>query len=209
MTGEPADCAWLMTLRAYLAGPDIFLPAAQQWAERKKSICAHHGLVGVSPLDHPADESPGWAALPDWRRIAARNEVLIRSCDIMIANLTPFRGPSADVGTVYEVGFMRALGRPVYGYATTAEPFTRRTLDFAAAHGGTTTNADGFRRDADGLLIEQFGRFDNLMIEAGILDSGGVLIVEEIPTAQRWTDLAVFERCVSAAAASCAQRTGD
>jgi nucleoside 2-deoxyribosyltransferase len=205
MTGEPADCAWLMTLRAYLAGPDIFLPAAQQWAERKKSICAHHGLVGVSPLDHPADESPGWAALPDWRRIAARNEVLIRSCDIMIANLTPFRGPSADVGTVYEVGFMRALGRPVYGYATTAEPFTRRTLDFAAAHGGTTTNADGFRRDADGLLIEQFGRFDNLMIEAGIVDSGGVLIVEEIPTAQRWTDLVVFERCVSVAAASCAQ----
>ena len=123
----------------------------------------------------------------------------------MIANLTPFRGPSADVGTVFEVGFMRALGRPVYGYATTAEPFTRRTLDFAAAHGGTTTNADGFRRDADGLLIEQFGRFDNLMIEAGILDSGGVLIVEEIPTAQRWTDLVVFERCVSAAAASCAQ----
>ena len=51
----------------------------------------------------------------------------------MIANLTPFRGPSADVGTVYEVGFMRALGRPVFGYATTAEPFTRRTLDFAAA----------------------------------------------------------------------------
>jgi hypothetical protein len=43
------------------------------------------------------------------------------------------------------------------------------------------------------------------MIEAGILDSGGVLIVEEIPTAQRWTDLVVFERCVSVAAASCAQ----
>ena len=127
----------------------------------------------------------------------------------MIANLTPFRGPSADVGTVYEVGFMRALGRPVYGYATTAEPFTRRTLDFAAAHGGTTTNADGFRRDADGLLIEQFGLFDNLMIEAGFLDSGGVLVVEEIPAAQRWTDLAVFERCVSAAAASCAQPAGD
>ena len=93
----------------------------------------------------------------------------------MIANLTPFRGPSADVGTVYEVGFMRALGRPVYGYATTAEPFTQRTLDFAAAHGGVTTDVDGFRRDADGLLIEQFGLFDNLMIEAGILASGGVL----------------------------------
>ena len=198
-----------MALRAYLAGPDIFLPAAEQWAGRKKSICAHYGLVGVSPLDHPANEPSGWSALDDWRRIAAQNEALIRSCALMIANLTPFRGPSADVGTVYEVGFMRALGRPVYGYATTAEPFTRRTLDFAAAVGGVATSVDGLRRDADGLLIEQFGLFDNLMIEAGILDSGGVLVVEEIPAAQRWTDLAVFERCVSAAVASCAQPVGD
>ena len=135
MTGKPAapTVLLLMALRAYLAGPDIFLPAAEQWAERKKSICAHYGLVGISPLDHPVNEPPGWSALPDWRRIAARNEALIRSCALMIANLTPFRGPSADVGTVYEVGFMRALGRPVYGYATTAEPFTQRTLDFAAA----------------------------------------------------------------------------
>ena len=198
-----ADCAALVALRAYLAGPDIFLPDADQWAARKKSICANHGLVGISPLDHPSDEPPDWTALPDWRRIAARNEALIRSCALMIANLTPFRGPSADVGTVYEVGFMRALGRPVFGYATTATPFTQRTLDFAAAHGGATTGTDGFRRDADGMLIEQFGLFDNLMIEAGILGSGGVLVVEEIPAAQRWTDLSVFERCVRAAAAAC------
>jgi nucleoside 2-deoxyribosyltransferase len=195
-------------LRTYLAGPDIFLPDADQWTERKKSICARHGLVGVSPLDHPGPEPPGWAVLPDWRRIASRNEALIRSCTLMIANLTPFRGPSADVGTVYEVGFMRALGRPVYGYATTATPFTWRTLDFAGAHGGATTGADGSRRDADGMLIEQFGLFDNLMIEAGILGSGGVLVVEETPAAQRWTDLSVFERCVSAAAAACAQSAG-
>ena len=155
-----------MALRAYLAGPDIFLPAAQQWAGRRASAPVT-AWSGSHRSDHPADEPLGWAALPDWRRIAARNEALIRSCDLMIANLTPFRGPSADVGTVYEVGFMRALGRPVWGYATTAEPFTQRTLAFTAAHGGTTTNADGFSRDADGLLVEQFGRFDNLMIEAG------------------------------------------
>jgi nucleoside 2-deoxyribosyltransferase len=196
-------------LRAYLAGPDIFLPDVDQWVERKKKVCAHYGLIGVSPLDDPSDDPPEWAALPDWRRIAARNEALIRSCALMIANLTPFRGPSADVGTVYEVGFMRALGRPVFGYATTATPFTRRTLDYAAARGGATTGADGSRRDADGMSIEQFGLFDNLMIEAGILSSGGLLVVEEIPAAQRWTDLAVFERCVRIAAAACAQPARD
>ena len=187
-------------MRAYLAGPDIFLPEAGQWAERKKVICARHGLTGVSPLDPPPDESPAWACLPEWQRIALRNEALIRSCDLMIANLTPFRGPSADVGTVYEVGFMRALGRPVFGYATTATDFARRTLDFA---GDAASNGPGEAwRDADGMLIEQFGLFDNLMIEAGILASGGALLVAELPSEDRWTDLSVFERCVRAAGAS-------
>jgi nucleoside 2-deoxyribosyltransferase len=192
-------------LRVYLAGPDIFLPDAGHWAERKKAICAHHGLDGVTPLDHPGDEPPDEAALPEWRRIALRNEALIRSSALMIANLTPFRGPSADVGTVYEVGFMRALGRPVYGYATTVAPLLQRTLDFTGAHGGAATGEDGSLRDGDGMLIEAFGLFDNLMIEAGIAASGGNLVVAEIPAAQRWTDLSVFEHCVKAAAAACAQ----
>jgi nucleoside 2-deoxyribosyltransferase len=188
-------------LRAYLAGPDIFLPEARQWAECKKAICARHGLIGVSPLDALPDEPSDWAALPKWWRIALRNERLIRSCDVMIANLTPFRGPSADVGTVYEVAFMRALGRPVFGYATTASGFTQRTSDFAGGRGGTVTGPDGALRDAQGMLIEQFGLFDNLMIEAGILASGGRLVVEEIATEHRWTDLTVFERCVLASLA--------
>jgi hypothetical protein len=58
------------------------------------------------------------------------------------------------------------------------------------------------------MLIEQFGLFDNLMIEAGIVGSGGILVVEECSPAERWTDLSVFERCVGAAAAACAQSAG-
>ena len=154
------------------------------------------GLIGVSPLDHPPDEPPGWAALPEWRRIAPRNEAQIRSCDLMIANLTPFRGPSADVGTVYEVGFMRALGRPVFGYATTAAAVHAAHAGFASEQGGTSPVSMDRCETPRALLIEQFGLFDNLMIEAGILASGGALIVEEIAPARRWTDLAVFERCV-------------
>jgi nucleoside 2-deoxyribosyltransferase len=41
----------------------------------------------------------------------------------MIVNLTPFRGPSADVGSAYEMGFMRALGRPIFAYSHDARPF--------------------------------------------------------------------------------------
>jgi nucleoside 2-deoxyribosyltransferase len=188
-------------LRAYLAGPDIFLSEAAQLTERKKAICARHGLIGISPLDPLPGEPADWAALPEWRRIALRNEAHIRSCDLMLANLTPFRGPSADVGTVYEVAFMRSLSRPVFAYATTAAGFTRRTLDFATGQGGVVAAPDGSLRDAQGMLIEHFGLFDNLMIEAGILASGGKLIAEEIAVEDRWTDLSVFERCVQASMA--------
>ena len=191
-----------LALRVYLAGPDVFLPQAEQWAERRKAICARHGLIGVSPLDAVVDQPATWADLPEWRRIALRNEALIRSADAMIANLTPFRGPSADAGTAYEVGFMRAHGRPVFGYSTTAAPFTQRSHDFATARGDAVTGVDGDWRDADAMLIEQFGLSDNLMLEAAVVGSGGLLIVEEIAPGARWTDLAVFERCVQAAAAA-------
>jgi len=63
-------------------------------------------------------------------------------------------------------------------------------------------SAGGVWRDADGMLIEQFGLTDNLMLEAAIVASGGRLIVEEISPEARWTDLSVFERCVAAAAAT-------
>jgi nucleoside 2-deoxyribosyltransferase len=182
--------------RVYLAGPDIFLPDAIAWMERKKAICAGFRLTGVSPLDDLPDQPPDWARLPDWRRIALRNEAHIRRCSAVIANLTPFRGPSADAGTVYEVGFARGLGLAVFGYATVATPFLDRTL---ASIGGPLQQADGSWRDADGLLVEQFGLFDNLMIEAGIAHSGGTLVRDD---QDRWNDLSVFERCVQAAVAA-------
>jgi nucleoside 2-deoxyribosyltransferase len=179
--------------RVYLAGPDVFFPDAAAWMERKKAICAGHGLIGVSPLDEMA-EPPAWAGFPLWRRIALRNEAHIRGCAAIVANLTPFRGPSADVGTVYEIGFARGLGLKVFGYATVATGFLDRTL---SSIGGGRQDTDGSWRDPDGLLVEQFGLFDNLMIEGGISESGGTLVRDE---RDRWNDLTVFERCVRVAA---------
>ena len=184
--------------RVYLAGPDVFLPAAEAWLEQKKAICARHGLLGISPLEALANEPDAWSGLPEWHVIGLRNEAHLTAADAVIANLTPFRGPSADVGTVFEIGFMRALGRPVYGYATTSRLFTERTLDAIGASAGPQ---NGPERDAEGLLVERFGQFDNLMIAVGIHASGGELITGELPFDQRWKDLSVFEHCVTRAAA--------
>ena len=100
-------------MRIYLAGPEVFLAAAHEVGAAKKAICARHGHEGVFPLDPPALSPSGRA---DWRRIHSANEMLIQGCDALVANLTPFRGVGADPGTVFELGFMRGLGRPVHGY---------------------------------------------------------------------------------------------
>ena len=183
-----------MRPRVYLAGPDVFFPEPESWAARKKEICARHGLTGISPLDEYPDEPAEWASLPLWRKIAARNEAHIRSCHGLIANLTPFRGPSADVGTVYEVGFARALGLKVFGYALASTGFLQRTR--ASLGEKAVPGPDGTWLDGDGLLLEDFGLFDNLMIEGGIAGAGGALIVEDIAG---WRDLTLFERIVAAA----------
>ena len=189
-----------MTARVYLAGPDVFLPDAAGWAARRAEICTRYGLAGVSPLDDLPDEPAHWAAMPEWRRIALRNEAHIARCDAVIANLTPFRGPSADVGTVFEVGFARALGRPVFAYSNSALPFDRRTIEHAAAHGGVIAGPGGVCRDAEELLLERFGLADNLMIEGAIHASGGALLLHDCDPAERWRDLSAFERCVALAA---------
>ena len=182
--------------RVYLAGPDVFLPDAAARAEALKLICARRGLIGVSPLDALAGESES-PTLSEAARIHRRNEAHMRGCAALIANLTPFRGPSADVGTAYEIGFMRALGRPVFGYATTARGFAARTREFLGA--AAVLNAAGEWRDAHGILVEDFGLFENLMLDCAIIDSGGSLALAELPEV-RWTDLALFEDCARAAA---------
>lgn len=178
----------------YLAGPDVFLPDAVAQAENRKLICRRHGLCGVSPFDSPPGIPPEWQALPEWRRIFLANEAHIRRADAVIANLTPFRGPSADAGTVYEVGLARGLGRLVFGYSATTAGFTDRSH---AVWGPTRRDTNGMWRDRDGLSVEDFDLFDNLMIVGGL---SVPLVADEVPAAARWTDLSVFERCVVAAA---------
>jgi len=181
-------------MQIYLAGPEVFLADWRAVADAKRAVCAAHGLVGVFPLDPPpAAPDP---AQPDWLRIYWANEAHIRGCDALVANLTPFRGPSADAGTVYELGFMRALGRPVFGYSNVARRFGGRTL---AALGGTARRQqDGTWEDAEGLAVEEFDRYDNLMLEGGIAAAGGRFEVEDVPEDARWRDLTAFTRCIAA-----------
>ena len=191
MTGRP---------RIYLAGPDVFVPDPMARGAALRAVCARHGLDGVFPLDPLAGgDDPAWAPLAEAYRIARRNEAHITSCQALVANLTPFRGPSADAGTVFELGYMRALGRPVFGWSNSAAPFAARSRAFCAPH--AAPGPDGAWRDAEDMMLEEFaGMADNLMIDGAIAASGGFLVARDVPAAGRWHDLRAFEVCVAAAA---------
>ena len=89
---------------AYLAGPDVFLPDAPAHAARKTAICAAHGITALPPLNEDLATLASMAEAEAWRAIFAKDLALMECADLVIANLTPFRGASADAGTLVELG---------------------------------------------------------------------------------------------------------
>jgi len=179
--------------RIYLAGPEVFLTDAQTVGDRKRALCAEHGLEGAFPLDAGLDLA-GLAKLEQAKRIAASCEGMMRSCEALIANLTPFRGVSMDAGTAYEVGFMRALGRPVLGYTNVTAYYRARCEAYRRA---APALPDADCPEAE---IEDFDGAENLMIEAAIVASGGSVVRTSVPPGQEMRDLAGFQACLAQAA---------
>lgn len=170
--------------RVYLAGPDVFLPEAAEVAAAKQAVCARLGLVGVHPFDAEValDDVAGRG---EARGLALHDALVdqLDTCDAGIANLTPFRGPSADVGTALEVGYLVGRGRPVVGYTNVASHYAERV-------------------EADGLAVEDHDLADNLMLEGAVRRSSGIAVVRaDVPAARRLTDLAAFEEAAAALAA--------
>ena len=50
--------------------------------------------------------------------------------EAIIANLTPFRGPGADAGTVYELGYMAGRGKLCLGYSNDPSSYADRVRKF-------------------------------------------------------------------------------
>ncbi|MDX2494792.1 MAG: nucleoside 2-deoxyribosyltransferase [Desulfuromusa sp.] len=139
--------------KIYLAGPDVFLENAKKHGEVLKRKCLAYGFEGLFPLDNivQGDTKEELA-----KKIKDGNIDLIKSCDIVIANLSPFRGPEPDSGTVWEVGFAQALGKKVIGYCHDRRDLKTKTQDILGLN-------DSSDRDAQNLEIEDFGLTHNLM----------------------------------------------
>jgi nucleoside 2-deoxyribosyltransferase len=173
-----------MMFKVYLAGPDVFLADARWVGERKKALCRDFGFEGLFPLDNDEGVSA------DATNIFRANCSLMRQADIGLFNLTPFRGPSADVGTVFELGFLFSSGKPVYGYTSATATYREKV----AAVRGALIERDSHALDCDGYAVENFGLPDNLMIARAIEESGGIIAaVEENTDKQSGAPLAAFQ----------------
>ena len=173
-------------MKVYLAGPDVFLPDARAMGQRKSELCAAHGLIGLFPLDNEIDPTGADASM----EIFQANSRMMREADAIVANLTPFRGPSADAGTVYELGFMAAQGKFCTGYSNIPGVYLDRVAGTRSLGGSAAFH------DSDGLVIEDFGLGDNLMIVHALDLFGHALITPQQTPIDVWHDLAAFEACV-------------
>ena len=131
-------------MKIYLAGPDVFRFNAKAHGENLKLLCKEHGHEGLFPLDNEVDlEDPTVS-----QKIFQGNWELIKECDMVLANIEPFRGPGADPGTAWEMGAAFALDKKVVAYTDTLENYEDRVM----AISGTFS------------VIEKFGLQDNLML---------------------------------------------
>ncbi len=147
--------------RIYLAGPDVFLPDHEQVFAGLKAACERLGLMGVEPSD--GGLSREFAGSDDERaqRIYEGNVRLIRECDGMIANLVNFRGHEPDSGTVFEVGYAVALGKPVVAYGVAEGSYADRIRN---AIDCTHDDAGVLRERVNGMMVEGLGQRLNLML---------------------------------------------
>lgn len=153
-------------MKIYLAGPDVFRRNPEATFNKHKAFAIPFGGTGLSPFDSEAKEE---STATD---IFKANVKLINECDLVIANLEPFRGPNVDDGTAWEIGYAYGLGKKIYGYL----PMPKRSL-LATTHiykllyeyKPETAKSMAFPH------IEDFDYSRNLMIVDSIRETGGDL----------------------------------
>jgi len=176
--------------KVYLAGPEVFLTDAIEIGKKKKDLCSAYGLEGLFPFDNEIEDAPGQKV--DFI-IYKANKVMMREADFGIFNLTPFRGPSADVGTIFELGLMTGMGKPCFGYSNDSRDFLDRVTEFQTLLQGVATNP--YAPESD-MSIENFGNADNLMIDGALFEGGFQMVRQSRSGDETYRSLDGFEQCL-------------
>ena len=151
-------------MKIYLAGPDVFRPDYEAWAETVRETCRHYGFDPLLPVG---------SGETDPARIFQVNIDMIRKAQIVVANLDPFRGPEPDSGTAFELGYALALGKKICGYVTRLDTVAKR-VQIAEERDQLAIPLSSPPTDRNGMLIENFNLPCNLMlaVPAHIVEGG-------------------------------------
>ena len=142
----------------YLAGPDVFELDSMAAFEYLKQLCSKYGLEGISPFDGEACLVGSGDEIAE--SIYKANIAIIKRSSAVLANVAPFRNKlEPDSGTVFEIGFAAALGKPVAAYNVVGLLESRITAEC----GVQLIEGQPFDL-VHGYLIESFSQGMNLMI---------------------------------------------
>lgn len=134
-------------LKVYFAGPDVFRSNPQEYFDDIEKRCVKYNIIPIFPYDSSFIK-------PD--SIYFRNIELLNEADVILANITPFRGPSVDPGTAFEIGYAIGAGKPVVGYSNAdITDYKERITE------------DIIKTSPEYPYVENFGLCDNLMIVCG------------------------------------------
>jgi nucleoside 2-deoxyribosyltransferase len=159
--------------KLYLAGPDVFRPESAELGALLQKACTLAGAQGLYPADDEvlaqidAMFSAGASKEDVCEMIYLRDVEKLDACDGVVANLIPFRGPEADPGTTWEMGYARGLGKPVWAYCSDQRPYDQKVL---AWNGRPFTQRNGLSWDRDGMMVDTLGQQANLMMTRSVVD---------------------------------------
>jgi len=158
--------------KIYLAGPDVFRANALKHFEMLKTLCNKYGFEGLSPFDNDVNFDGELLSKKHSCHIFLGNIKQINNCDIIIANLVPFRGVCIDDGTAFEIGLGFAKEKLMYGYSEYCNMTMNEIIQF---YFDITEGSD--LKQSEFPIIESFeGNCVNLMIQESIELSGGKIL---------------------------------
>lgn len=149
----------------YLAGPDPWFPEADAHRRRQEALCV---AAGLAPISSRLGAGAGEAERTEVHARILYTEALsdLRRADALIANLSPWRGPSCDPATAFLAGFAAALGKPVFAYSNISDEEEADPRGRVEAWMGASPDLDGRLRDGAGAEIEDFYLPETLMLWA-------------------------------------------
>ncbi|KZX78223.1 hypothetical protein A3715_20275 [Oleiphilus sp. HI0009] len=101
-------------MRCFITGPEHYGPNRHEFNFSKKEICQRYDLDACFPTESSLES----------KTIERSNEIdlhhatlcQLKNCDLLIVNMTPFRGPHMFSACAFELGFAQALSIPVIRY---------------------------------------------------------------------------------------------